>query len=146
MPSYSLEGYGMSKIRPSCRNRVKTPPNRLTNVTPYRGLWSGYILTRLLTVVAALVIAVCLSMNATAQSTYATASGFVQDPSQAFIPGVTVTATNTQTGLVAMTISNESGTYTIVSLLPGTYRLTAELPGTTTSSSSGSGSRFVQPC
>src|SRR6476659_10792747 len=63
------------------------------------------------------------------QSSYATVGGFVQDPSQAFIPGVTVTATNTQTGVAASAVTNESGTYTISSLLPGTYRLTAELPG-----------------
>ena len=55
--------------------------------------------------------------------------GFVQDPSQAFIPGVTVTATNTQTGVVSKAITNESGTYNITALLPGTYKLTAELPG-----------------
>jgi hypothetical protein len=38
-----------------------------------------------------------------AQSTNASVGGFVQDSSQAFIPGVTVTATNTQTGVVTIT-------------------------------------------
>ena len=47
----------------------------------------------------------------------------------AYVPGVTITATNTQTGIVSTTISNESGSYTIQSLLPGTYRLSATLPG-----------------
>ena len=64
-----------------------------------------------------------------AQSTNASVGGFVQDPSQAFIPGATVTATNTQTGVVTKAVTNESGTYNIIALLPGTYRLTAELPG-----------------
>src|SRR5204863_9801975 len=64
-----------------------------------------------------------------AQSTNASVGGFVQDPSQAFIPGASVTATNTQTGVVSKAITNESGTYNIPALLPGTYRLTAELPG-----------------
>src|SRR6478736_8757050 len=64
-----------------------------------------------------------------AQSTNASVGGFVQDATQAFIPGVTVTATNTQTGVVTTAITNESGTYNIPSLLPGTYKLTAELPG-----------------
>ena len=64
-----------------------------------------------------------------AQSTNASVGGFVQDPSQAFIPGVTVTATNTQTGVVTTALTNESGTYNITALLPGTYKLTAELPG-----------------
>lgn len=64
-----------------------------------------------------------------AQTSNASVGGFVQDSSQAFIPGATVTATNTQTGVVATTISNESGTYNFLSLLPGTYRLTASLVG-----------------
>src|SRR5262245_49130413 len=79
--------------------------------------------------VAIVLVSLLSATNTFAQSTYATVSGFVQDPSQAFIPGVTVTATNTQTGVVTTGITNESGTYTILSLLPGTYRLTAELPG-----------------
>ena len=63
------------------------------------------------------------------QSGNASISGFVQDPTQAFIPGVMITVANTQTGVVTTAITNESGTYTVVSLLPGTYKLTAELPG-----------------
>src|SRR5919108_2546002 len=70
-----------------------------------------------------------LSGNAFAQTGNASVGGFVQDPTQAFIPGVTVTATNTQTGVATTGITNESGTYTMPSLLPGTYKLTAELPG-----------------
>src|SRR5439155_13357341 len=81
------------------------------------------------TVATALLVVIFFSTNTIAQSTYASVSGFVQDPSQAFIPGVTVTATNTQTGVVTTTITNESGTYTIPGLLPGTYKLSAELPG-----------------
>mgnify|MGYP003576456060 CR=1 FL=1 len=57
--------------------------------------------------------------TAMAQSGNASVGGFVQDPSQAFIPGVTVTATNTRTGVVTTAITNESGTYKIPSLLPG---------------------------
>jgi len=64
-----------------------------------------------------------------AQSGNASVGGFVQDASQAFIPGVTVTATNTQTGVATSAVTNESGTYNISGLLPGIYKLTAELPG-----------------
>src|SRR5437667_2805527 len=79
----------------------------------------------------ALVLLVCVIHIETtsAQSGNASVGGFVQDPSQAFIPGVTVTATNTQTGVVTTALSNESGTYNIPGLLPGTYKLSAELPG-----------------
>src|SRR5215831_658001 len=78
-----------------------------------------------------LVVLVCIVHVETtsAQSGNASVGGFVQDPSQAFIPGVTVTATNTQTGVVTTALTNESGAYNIPSLLPGTYKLSAELPG-----------------
>src|SRR6476469_7042652 len=80
-------------------------------------------------IVTAVLCLLASSMPAFAQSGNASVSGFVQDPTQAFIPGVMITATNTQTGVVTTAVTNESGTYTIVSLLPGTYKLTAELPG-----------------
>jgi hypothetical protein len=70
-----------------------------------------------------------LSANTFAQTSNASVGGFVQDPSGAYIPGVTITAANTQTGVVATAVTNESGAYNISSLLPGVYRLTAELPG-----------------
>src|SRR5215831_5177122 len=79
---------------------------------------------------AAVVLFCLVHIEATlAQSTYAVVGGLVQDASQAYIPGVTVTATNTQTGVVTTAITNESGAYNFPSLLPGTYKLTAELPG-----------------
>jgi hypothetical protein len=75
------------------------------------------------------VFIVAISNHASAQTGNASVAGFVQDSSGAYIPGVSVTAANTQTGVTSVAITNESGTYTIPSLLPGTYRLTAELPG-----------------
>jgi hypothetical protein len=56
-------------------------------------------------------------------------SGTVADASGAVIPGVMVTATNTQTGVVTSVISNESGAYNFASLQPGSYKVNAELPG-----------------
>ena len=64
-----------------------------------------------------------------AQSTSGTISGTVEDPTKALIPGVTVTATNTGTGVISTTVSNEAGVYNFPSLLPGTYKVTAELAG-----------------
>jgi hypothetical protein len=75
------------------------------------------------------VLSICLSAPLFGQSTYATVSGTIQDASGAFIPGVTVTATNNATNVVTTVVSNEAGAYTIPSLLPGVYKVTAELPG-----------------
>ena len=62
-------------------------------------------------VVGALVLALAMSLQALSQSSNATVSGTVADAGKALIPGVTVTATNTETGVVSTGVTNESGTY-----------------------------------
>jgi hypothetical protein len=47
----------------------------------------------------------------------------------ALIPGAEVTATNVNTGIVTVQISNETGGYLFASLQPGAYRVSAVLPG-----------------
>jgi len=42
--------------------------------------------------------------------------GIVSDPTGALIPGVTISATNTATGVVTTTISNDAGAYSFPSL------------------------------
>src|SRR5262245_16897355 len=74
-------------------------------------------------------VSVMLSANLFAQSGNATVSGTVADASGALLPGVMMTATNTQTGVVSNVLSNEAGTYNFASLQPGIYKVTAELPG-----------------
>src|SRR5438034_2576975 len=68
------------------------------------------------------------------QSSNATLSGTVSDSAKALIPGVTISATNTDTAVVTTGITNESGTYSLSGLLPGVYKVTAELPGFQTQS------------
>src|SRR5215831_4069972 len=75
------------------------------------------------------VVLFCLLMAGVAYSQNAQLGGIVTDPSGALIPGVTITTTNTGTGVVSTTLTNESGAYTFPSLQPGTYRVSAELPG-----------------
>jgi hypothetical protein len=70
-----------------------------------------------------------LSLCTAALAQNATLGGTVSDPSKALIPGVTVTSTNTQTGIVTTTITNETGSYNFPSLQSGTYRVSAQLPG-----------------
>src|SRR5262249_34893457 len=67
--------------------------------------------------------------NAWSQSTNATVGGTVQDATGAFIPGVTVTATNVGTGIVTTVVSNDAGVYQFASLQPGKYEIKSELPG-----------------
>src|SRR5262245_63494384 len=56
-------------------------------------------------------------------------SGTVRDQSGAVLPGVEVTATQTETGIARTTLSNETGSYVLPNLLVGPYRLEATLPG-----------------
>src|SRR5262245_3666079 len=63
------------------------------------------------------------------QASFARVSGTVTDSTGALIPGVTVTATDTKTGVVTSVLSEDAGTYNFVSLLPGTYKISASLTG-----------------
>src|SRR5438094_1959281 len=84
---------------------------------------------------AALLLACPIFLAASfAQTTNATLGGTVSDATRALIPGVTVTATNTQTGIVSTVVTNETGAYNFPSLQTGTYKVTAELPGFQTQS------------
>ena len=75
-----------------------------------------------------LVVLVCAGTLA-AQEFRATVNGRVSDPAGLAMPGVTVTATNTQTNEVATAVSNNEGVYSLPFLRPGIYKVAAELQG-----------------
>ena len=56
-------------------------------------------------------------------------SGVVRDQSGAVLPGVEVTATQTETAIARTTLSNETGSFVLPSLVTGPYRLEAALAG-----------------
>src|SRR5687768_4901058 len=56
-------------------------------------------------------------------------SGSVRDQTGAVLPGVEITATQTETGISRNTITNETGSYVLPNLAIGPYRLEATLPG-----------------
>src|SRR5437763_2134355 len=56
-------------------------------------------------------------------------SGTVKDQSGAVLPGVEITATQTETGVARSTVSNETGSYVLPSLPLGPYKVEATLPG-----------------
>src|SRR5262245_23390367 len=80
-------------------------------------------------VAGALLLFFCLNLTAAAQTANATLGGTASDSTGALIPGVTITATNTQTGIVTTVVTNETGAYNFASLQTGIYKVTAELPG-----------------
>ncbi len=63
------------------------------------------------------------------QAVSATLLGSVSDPSGATIAKARVTATETATGVVYQTVTNDSGNYTFPDLKPGTYTVVVEAAG-----------------
>lgn len=83
-------------------------------------------------VVARSLIALVLctfAIPARAQTTTATVRGTVTDSSGAVLPGVTVTLTNADTGLVRVNTTNALGEYVVPSLPAGPYTIAVELAG-----------------
>ena len=56
-------------------------------------------------------------------------SGTARDQSGAVLPGVEVTVTQTETGIIRNTVTNETGSYVLPNLALGPYRVEASLPG-----------------
>ncbi len=78
-----------------------------------------------------LLVSLVLLAAAPARAQLATAelNGRVADASGAVLPGVTVTATQTATGLVRTAVTDETGSYLLSNLPPGPYRLEVALQG-----------------
>lgn len=75
---------------------------------------------------------VCASLlTPTLAFTQATSSirGTVSDPTNAMVPGVSITLENVGTGATRTTLSDDTGSYQILQIPPGTYRIRAELSG-----------------
>src|SRR5437762_3726197 len=75
------------------------------------------------------VLLLATATSAVAQFDRGTVSGTIKDEQGSVMPGVTVTARNTQTQQVVTTATDGTGFYTFPSLLPGRYDILAELQG-----------------
>jgi hypothetical protein len=64
-----------------------------------------------------------------AQATTGTILGTAKDRSGAVLPGVAVTVTNIETGIVRSAVTGEKGEYRVPALAIGNYEVQAELPG-----------------
>src|SRR6476620_3379415 len=77
----------------------------------------------------AVVLLTCLLTTMVWGQATAQISGTVKDQSGAVLPGVEVTATQTDTGIARNTVTNETGSFVLPNLATGPYRLEATLPG-----------------
>ena len=104
----------------SLERRVRAMLNNRTNRAPITRA------ARLGIVAALSAIAIAI---ASAQGTFSTFSGTVFDPMNGYLPGVTMTLTNTQSGAKHEIRSDRTGHFEFVGLPPGSYSLQAILPG-----------------
>lgn len=79
-------------------------------------------MTRVFSVIAILLFSFA---GVYAQQTTGTISGTVSDETGGVLPGVDVTAQNTETGATRTAISDDEGRYRLSQLAPGTYQLRA---------------------
>ena len=79
-------------------------------------------------IVAGLLVSLLWSAEVAAQAT-AQISGSVKDQSGAVLPGVDVTVTQTATGIMRSTVTNEAGSFVLPNLPIGPYRLDVMLSG-----------------
>lgn len=88
--------------------------------------------------IAVLVVSLVVASSAAlfAQAT-ATVNGRAVDQAGAVLPGATVTATNTGTGVIRTTVTNAEGLYSIPALDRGVYDLQVELAGFATAARTG---------
>ena len=89
-----------------------------------RSLRSGCVIT-------VLVIGAIVMLPVPGHGQESTMSGTITDSSGAVIPGVSVTATNIESGNTFMAVSDERGNFRLP-VRVGNYKITAELPGFTT--------------
>jgi hypothetical protein len=91
-----------------------------------KGCFDFRFMVGLLAVAAGLLLT---SQLAIADNVYATIRGYVTDATGAILPGVQVTATNTQTGATTSTTSQDNGRYEFLQLPVGTYSVSATKQG-----------------
>src|SRR5262245_52155817 len=132
----AADSFAAPRLTPSCfvltyptvLTMIRSNDSEMANMWILGLSWKGADMRKYVAT-AVVLLSLFVSFNAFSQSTNATVGGTVQDATGAFIPGVTVTATNVGTGIVTTVVSNEAGVYQFASLQPGTYEIKSELPG-----------------
>src|SRR4051812_45327901 len=116
----STEGQSARRASAPCYSALSQEENRMFRGLPARA--AAFALLLVFALVAPPAFAQSQASNGTIEGTIVDASGAV-------LPGVTVTITNVDTGVVQSTITNEHGLFRAPLLPLGTYKVSAELQG-----------------
>src|SRR5690242_8175205 len=92
------------------------------------GLDGGSMQRALIFLIGVTLISLIACSSVWAQAT-AQISGTARDQSGAVLPGVEITATQTETGITRTAVTNETGSYVLTNLPIGPYKVEATLPG-----------------
>src|SRR6185503_3909738 len=96
---------------------------------PSKGREEFTVMKRCLTACVRGTLILLLAAGAAWAQGTAQLSGTVRDESGAVLPGVTVTVTQTDTGLVRTFVTDDTGGYLLTNLPTGPYRLEVALQG-----------------
>src|SRR2546426_11858675 len=92
--------------------------------------WRARGFTRLATTLMGILGVIALASGLVLGQNFSAAiTGVVRDATGAVLPGVSVTARHTESGLTRTVLSSETGDYRMPSLPVGAYEMTAELSG-----------------
>ena len=86
---------------------------------------------------AAILCVILTAATGAAQTTSGTLMGTVKDQTESVLPGVSLTITNTDTGAVRETVTDDAGRYSVPQLVLGDYQIEASLEGFQTGVRSG---------
>src|SRR5260370_29094364 len=89
--------------------------------------WRGIPMRRLLFGLVLLTGLCCGELRA--QSTNASVTGYITDPTKAVIVGAKVIVINAATNIRYEATTNSAGSYDVMNLAPGPYRIEVEKPG-----------------
>jgi hypothetical protein len=118
----------VSRVRWSVHSKTLQPGLFAGSTLPDVKEVPGSATHLLLFIAFSLIFAVSSILHAQVAGT-GTIEGTVSDPSGAVVPGATVTATNSATGLRLSQKTSQGGSYAIVALPPGEYKVNVEAAG-----------------
>jgi hypothetical protein len=118
----------VSRLTQGDSEATKNAENYHAAATNFRSI-SGLKTAALAVAVLAIV---CSSRCILAQTGRANLNGNVTDSTGALVAGANVTMTNNATGVATATLTNGSGVYNIIQIVPGSYTVTAGKKGFTT--------------
>ncbi len=118
LPPYESVFTNLTKFRKFLNNGVKN----LMRAYPCQ---FSAICQRILILATVVFLSVSAAF-AQAQASTSDLVGTVVDASDAVVPGATVTARNSSTGITRTVVTNNEGSYSIIGIPPGTYQVSAE--------------------